>query len=802
MPASAPPPLRARWIRALWLLALALAALVVARTEFRADFSAFLPRQPSAEQRLLVQQLQDGAAARVLLLGLQGAPAPTLAALGKRLAARLRADPLLRQVQNGESAGYAADQALLLQARYLLSPQVRPERFSAEGLRQAVQQGLAELGSSAGLLGRELLARDPSGEMLALLEQLLPADGPTLRHGHWFNARGERALLLVETRAAGSQLDAQQAAIEHIQTAFEQARAQLGATDPQAQAVQLLLSGPGVFAVQAQQTIRAEAERLALAGTLLITGLLYTVYRSFTVLALGLLPVLSGALAGVVAVSLGFGHVHGLTLGFGTTLIGEAVDYAIYFFVQRGAPAGQTGGAAERFWPTVRLGVLTSVCGFAALLFSGFSGLAQLGLYSLAGLSAAALVARWVLPDLLPAGFAVRDVSPLGQRLLPAVALLRRLRWALLLLALAAAALLWQRQDRLWNHALTALSPVPAAAQQLDAQLRADLAAPDVRHLIVVQAADVESALQRCEALLPALDALTRDGTLGGYVAPCRYLPSQATQRARQQALPDAATLQARLAVALRGLPLQPDFLAPFVADVQAARTRAPLGPADLQALSFSSALDATLMRSGDQVHALIQLRAPVSGPQAHTVDAARLRTALGPLLGDDTVLLDLKQATESLYAQYLRQAQQLSALGLLGIVGLLAWQLRSARRVLAVCLPLAGAVLLVMAGLHLGGVQLNLLHLVGLLLVVAVGSNYALFFDSAAHSPAPATLASLLLANLTTVAGFGLLAASQVPVLQAFGQTVGPGALAALLLAAAFSHPPAASATAATITP
>jgi len=44
--------------------------------------------------------------------------------------------------------------------------------------------------------------------------------------------------------------------------------------------------------------------------------------------------VLSGALAGVAAVSLGFGVVHGITLGFGTALIGEAVDYSIYLFMQ------------------------------------------------------------------------------------------------------------------------------------------------------------------------------------------------------------------------------------------------------------------------------------------------------------------------------------------------------------------------------------------------------------------------------------------------------------------------------------
>lgn len=776
------------WLaRGLWLLGLLLCALVVWRTEFRADFSAFLPRQPTPDQQILVEQLQEGSAARVLLVGVEGSEPRELAALSQRMAATLRQDPLIQQLHNGEAVGYEADQALLFSARYLLSPQVTAERFTAAGLRQAIQASLDELGSSTGLLTKDLLARDPTGEMLALLDQLLPGSGPRMLHGHWFSARGDRTLLLIETRAAGSDMDAQEQAIAHIRTAFAQAQQKM----PQAASARLLVSGPGVFAVASRDTIRSEATRLSLISTVLILGLLYAIYRSVTALALGMLPVLTGALVGVAAVSLGFGMVHGMTLGFGTTLIGEAVDYAIYLFVQRsGAPEGQD--FMQRFWPTIRLGVLTSVCGFAALTFSGFMGLAQLGLYSIAGLLSAALVTRWVLPNLLPRNFKVRDVTPLGRRLQQAVRILRRGRNVLLALTAAGVLLLGLRQATLWNHELGALSPVPLSTQALDTQLRADIAAPDVRHLIVLRASDTQNALQRCEALLPALDRLVAAGQLAGYVAPCRYLPSLAVQRSRQQALPDAATLRRNLDTALHGLPVSKAFLAPFLAEVETARTRPLLQPADVQSTSFSSALNASLTQTATHVSALIQLRAPTQGVRAYTIDTDRVRRELGPLLDDKTVLLDLKKASGSLYHQYMDQALLLSAIGLAAIVLLLALQLRSLQRVVAVFLPLFAAVVLVASGLHLGGVRLNLLHLVGLLLIVAVGSNYALFFDTqdkAGGDSSPQTLASLLFANLTTVAGFGLLAFSDVPVLQAIGITVGPGAIAALLFSAILSR-------------
>jgi predicted exporter len=50
--------------------------------------------------------------------------------------------------------------------------------------------------------------------------------------------------------------------------------------------------------------------------------------------------------------------------------------------------------------------------------------------------------------------------------------------------------------------------------------------------------------------------------------------------------------------------------------------------------------------------------------------------------------------------------------------------------------------------------------------------------------------LASLLIANATTVVGFGVLAFSNVPVLAALGSTVAPGAFLALVFSAALSRP------------
>ena len=151
-------------------------------------------------------------------------------------------------------------------------------------------------------------------------------------------------------------------------------------------------------------------------GSIVIVVLLWLAFASLRALAVAMLPVATGVVAGIAAVSLGFGQVHGMTLGFGTTLIGEAVDYAIYYLIQ----ARGGNGAAERWrresWPTVRLGLFTSLIGFAALVFTGFPGLAQLGVFSIAGLVAAAATTRFVFPVLVPNGAPGAGLSPPARR--------------------------------------------------------------------------------------------------------------------------------------------------------------------------------------------------------------------------------------------------------------------------------------------------------------------------------------------------------------------------------------------------
>jgi predicted exporter len=791
----------------LWLLCLVLAATLTIRANYVADLSAFLPSKPSAEQAVLLDQLRSGVAARLVLIGIEGGTAQARGSASKELAKSLRSSGAFEMVHNGENSEFSAQPSaefkavgqFLFEHRYLLSPAVDAQRFTVQGLREGIDEATALLGTPAGGMIKLLIWRDPTAETLRMAENMLPTQTPHSEGGVWINAQATRAVLLATTRADGADLDAQESALQLVQSSF---------TPLAKQGLKLVVSGAGTFAVSSRTQIKAEVERLGAAGGVAIIALLMLAFGgSLRTLGVALLPVISGVLVGVAAVSLSFGNVHGITLGFGTTLIGEAVDYAIYYLIQAdklGQTNQVTGSAAQRWiknnWPTVRLGVWTSICGFAALLFSGFPGLAQLGVFSIAGLVAAALTTRWVFPRIAAQGApGMKFRSQLGRTVQWCAHVLPRLRWPLVVLTLLAGVALLQLPSA-WQGDLASLSPISAEKIKLDAELRADLGASDAGTLIAVSATDEASVLALAEAAGVQLDKLVQTGALLGYESPARILPSPALQALRRSALPDTATLTARLAEATADGPLPAQRLGPFIADVQAARTQPLLTRASLQGTPLISALDAQLI-AGKPLQpwrALLSLK--TSSTSESGVDLQQLRSALASVPSAQVV--NIKGELDALYARYLHEARLQSLLGAVAVVLVLALHLRSLSRLWRIVQPITAAVLIVLAALTASGVALGILHLVGLLLTVAIGSNYALFFDQIRNQlPDNATnhddsqnqtdensaYASLALANLTAAVSFGLLAFSGIPALKAMGLVVAPGILLCLMLSAAF---------------
>ncbi|MCK8784931.1 MMPL family transporter [Roseomonas sp. NAR14] len=803
-----------RLLLVLLLLGAGLAALF-RTTPLSGDMAAFLPPGRSAESAFLFRELRSGAATTLLLAGIEGAPPAELARLSRAVGDTLRASDRFALVGNGAFDLSERELDLLFRHRYLLSPAVSPALFETETLRAKLRGLIEGLRSSLSPLLVRFGLADPVGAFLALAQGWIGASRVQLREGVWFadTPDGPRALLVARTRAAGLDVEAQSAAVALLRQAF-------AAANPGP--ARLLVSGPGVFAAEAAAAIKADVHLISVASGLLLLAFLLWRYRSPGMLLAMAVPLLAATLAGALAVRLAFGTIHGAAFGFGMTMLGVTVDYPILLVTLR-RPGEPLAATARRIWPTLRLAAAAAALGLTAMLFSGFGGLSQLGLFAAAGLAAGAATTRWVLPHLVPgegaaagpaasAGgpapgwFAIRP-RPLPAPLLRALLALPRFRaLGYGAIALAALGLLLAGGPR-EERDLNALNPVPQASRDLDLELRAQLGAPDVRTLLVLRGDSAEAVLRQSERLAAALAPLVGPGrAVESLDLPSRFLPSEATQRARQAVLPEAATLRARLAEAAAGLPFRAGAFDRFLAAVAESRTMAPLTPEALAAGSplLAARLDPLLARRED---GWIGLAIP-----AGLRDPAALRAALAPPdLPPDALpgllFIDTKTEMEGVLGEAMGQALRWVAVGGAGVLLLLGAGLGAARPVLRCAVPVGGALLVTIAILSAAGLRLTPFHLVSLLLLAGVAMDYALFLARSGTESHPRdsqegppsgddigergrTLESVLNCAAATLLSFGLLALCGTPVLRGIGLTVSLGVTVAFLLACTLVPP------------
>ncbi|WP_372159272.1 MMPL family transporter [Xanthomonas arboricola pv. pruni] len=759
----------------LWLALLAVAGFWLSETlKVTGDLRKFMPTPRTPAQKLLIEELGEGPGSRLLLMALSNSDPATLATQSQALQQALAAQPqLFELVGNGGTAGLDAIPERLLPYRYLLSDSFDTMPLDAHTLQAALQSRVQDLGSPAAALVEPLLPRDPTLEVLHLAETLQPAAAPQTRNAVWFDRAGTSALLVVQTRAAGFDPTGQQLAYDAVQAAF--AKVSKGST------TRLTLTGPGAFAVEITARTQGEAQWIGTLDTVGLVLLLLVAYRSWKIPVLGVLPLASAGLAGLAAVALLFDGVHGITVAFGFTLIGVVQDYPIHLFSHQ-RPGLDPRDNARHLWPTLATGVVSTCIAYVTFLFSGVDGLRQLAVFTIAGLATAAITTRWLLPSLIDP--APRDYA--DSRMLAAlwrgIARLPRPRISLAVIALIGIAVIAFAPGQFWQNDLSKLTPVPPKALAQDTHLRQELGAPDVRYVLALPAANDEAALQASEQLRPRLDALVRAGALTGYDMAARYLPSIKTQRVRQAALPDAAQARVLTDSAVAATPFRSDAFAPFLQDLDAAKRAAPLLPKDLAGSPLATSVGGLLLGRGDRSTALVSL----TGLRDPSVLAAALQGS--------AQLLDLKDASESLVAAYRGRVLGALVLAALLLAVTVAIALRNPRRIVRVLLPMALTTVLILAILRGMGVELNLFHLIALILAAGLGLDYALFFDHAGddHADQLRTLHALIVCSLMTLLVFALLAASSIPVLRAIGSTVALGVLFNFILALLVSREPA----------
>jgi predicted exporter len=774
---------RTRWgfVIAVTLALCGLGVYVVRALKVTNDITSFLPEGSDREISRIARELADSELARTMILTVEAPSSAEAAAATKELGAILARDPGVEWVRSGiddsEIEGVYRQYFPRRFSFWTDHPDQAPSELTDAALAEAARSLKRELGSPLGALVRRVAPADPLLMFPAHLERLRAAkdDALHLEDGQFVSADGRHGVLFVTSRALPFDGTKQTQFLAAVDGAFADVdRAHGGA-------LRLESSGVNRYSVYAEKGIRADIQRISLLSTVGVAVLFLLIFRSLRYVVLGMIPLIAGTLCAMAVGLALFGSIHGLTLAFGSSLIGVGIDYAEHYFSHYTVAPDPDGPVAafRRLWPGLFLGALTTIAGLAGLAWTSFPGLREIAVFSTVGVIASLFATRWLVPPFMPR-------RPKVVRLQQAMAVIAgrvfgkmlQARKGLFIVPVAGAILCAIGLPRIrWVDDVSALNTISPELVAEDERVRSRVGRTDPGRFVLAIADSDEEALARNDQVALRLEDLAKAGVIDGARSLHTLLWSAGLQERSRQALTGDPTLPGRLAGAFASEGFVPDAFDDFARDL-AAPPPPPLTFDDLARSPLGDLVRSSRVVLGGRV-AIVTLLVGVH-------DGAALQAGLAGMPG--VHYLDQREFFGDAYGRFRSRTLRMIGVGLFVVFALVHIRYRSLRLSLAAFLPcvLAGAA--TVSILCLFGSTLNLLHLVGLLLVLSMGADYGIFVVESRDHPEElgATLVSLVVAMLSTVLSFGLLGMSENPALRALGITAGLGTLLSVVFAPA----------------
>lgn len=788
-----------KWRLVVWLLLMLSASLWTLQlwqngARVQSDILAMLPhlQQDKLTERALNQV--EATLADQVYIALVAKDETTAIAAAKLLMQKLEADLVARGKQGALTDIRSADMQLgealgqfYFPHRFKLLTAPQAEALATQNIESLIEAATAQLYNAFSYANSNLLAQDPLLLFPANLLALAPSSKVRASQGILLANQGDNvaAVVMAKGRESAFNPNAQLAQMMALTAALD-------AVEKDYPDITVLKAGALFHAIAATQTAKSEISILGLASLLGVIALVWLAFRSVMPLLLAIVTISSGLLLAVTFTLSVFGELHLLTLVFGTSLIGIAIDYSFHFYCERLSDTERSAKATVAYiFPTVTLAFITSALAYVGIGLAPFPGMQQVAIFCAAGLLGAYLTLILAYPLLagshLPAGS--RPLALAGTYLSSLTQLSKRFTTRLGMGMFALVILVWclSGVTKLTvDDDIRHLQQSPASVTEPENQLRQLLSGGTDNQFLLVRAPSEEALLQQLERVSPMLDTAITNQELGNYVSLSRYLPSHQKQDTAYRLQGEIYQTQLELVLTSLGLDenLKPELQAAYLAarteyitpakffTLEAGKQLAPLWLAPNEANSpvSNGALNdgrASADHGADQgadYGAIVLL----GGIQQ--IDALKARFA-----HDESVqLIDKVADISAVMGHYRLLTLKLLALALGIALLLFSLNFGFKKAAVVVAVP-ALAALLTLATLGLTGSPLSLFHALALILVFGIGIDYSLFFASA-QNHGKAVMMAVFMSACSTLLAFGLLAFSQTQAIHYFGLTLSLG--------------------------
>jgi predicted exporter len=633
-------------------------------------------------------------------------------------------------------------------------------KIAPAAVTSQLQDNIKVLGSPESVVLKKLILKDPlamRGLLLGKLKQLSVVQGFSADSDYFLSTDGKRLLIIAETPIAMTDYVGGRKMLDDLY-------GKLKAAVPTGMKYRVICGHR--YTVANAETIQKDLLRVfavSIGGLLAVAVIFLPAWRAQVVFLIPTAAFLVGA--GVVGAV--YGRISGITLGFGSVLLGITSDYALYVFYGFQEDGVDPKSVVKELARPMLYCALMAIGVFAVLLLSALPGQRELAVFSIAGLVAALVVALIVQPHLMRSRKVVRvyDIS------IPRSPAWIRGVWAVVIIACI----------------------VPALGVRFDANLRSvGMIPPDVlademavkktwggvreQAMVFAIAGTGEEALQKNDM---ALEWMRRKMPDAQFISLGSILPSMKVQQenlARWEGFWHESGRKAELAKILGEeggkLGFNASAFEPFLRWMDE-----PAGSFTLD--EFRKDCDDKLI--APFVTTLKDGQAAVLSfiPDDDKVTESLLTSGL------NVKVISNRQFSKQLDREIAREFPLFLSGAAVIVLVLLFLMFRDVKKMTLAFLPVLAGLIIMPAIMTLCGMKLNLFNMVAASLVIGLVVDYGIFVVSTCDQPASKKVRNaVLLSGLTTVIGFGALMAARHPALKSIGTTVTAGVVPAMLCA------------------
>ena len=560
---------------------------------------------------------------------------------------------------------------------------------------------------------------------------------------------------------------------ERIATSVNDISSQLTQKHPE---ITFYRAGAVFHSADAASVAKQEINIIAIGSCIGILIIFTLCFKSLRPLLFSLTSIAYGSCCALVFCQWYFQSFHLLTLVFGASLIGVAIDYALHYLT-RATRTKDNKQLLRKMLPSLSMGLVTSLIGYSSLLQAPLPGLQQMAVFSMVGLSSAWLFVVAVFPLKLffsekPQAMILMQLSKHPSAIWQAFSPSQNVQILSALVLIAFIGLFAGFHTSTDIRVLHTPTPQLVAEQQ---KVATAMPSHAPNQFFLIQANSAQQVLELAEGFKQQLETLKMSSAIANYQLISDYLPSINTQQANRALLTDLAYKPGENTDKfMANAGFDADAIVHFHQQIHQNSNSLLPGPWLNAAPDEKQLL--WLGESNGVFTSLVLLEGIKDLDQL-----SRMATTHANIEFVDTVT-GISNTLESKR----QSASQLLALAYVAIAVLLILRYRRTNALALICIPLMSS-LFTLSLLSVAGVEISLFHIFGLFLVLGLGMDYSIFtFESSLEKAANSVVAdqrapcqlAILLSVATSGLSFGLLSFSSTPMISAFGITVMVGSI------------------------